>query len=102
MTSDEAAEALLDFTAAAAISDFAAVVHLPAIDELGETITADLVIGPASEVIVTPCRSEFGEPDTTSAVADLRERISALGDSRHMIARPVAYLEDDSNYLDLP
>lgn len=72
ITSDEAAAALLDFTAAAALSDFAAVVHVPAIDGTGARITADLVIGPSSEVFVLPATSKFDEPDTRAAVAELR------------------------------
>ncbi len=102
-TSDEAAAALLDFAAAAALNDFAAVVHVPALDETGDVMTADLVIGPASELFVTPSKSGFEDLDTTDAVADLRQRTNALGASRHVsVGGSVSHVEDDGNYLEFP
>jgi hypothetical protein len=91
VTSDEAAAALLDFAAAAALSDFAAVVHVPALDESGATIMTDLVIGPSSELFVTPTTSDFSAPDTADAVADLKRQTTELGVSRHIsTAAPIA------------
>lgn len=102
-TSDEAASALLEFAAAAALNEFAAVVHVPAVDEEGEAMIADLVIGPASEIFVTQSKSTFDEPDTVETVAMLKERTSELGASRHIsTGAPVTHVEDDSNYLELP
>ncbi|MCU1422367.1 MAG: hypothetical protein JWN36_2018 [Microbacteriaceae bacterium] len=82
-TSDDAADALLEFAAAAAMNDFAGVIHLPAIDADGATITADLVIGPSSELLVVPAHSGYDEPDTRVEVAALRARTVDLGLSRH-------------------
>jgi hypothetical protein len=104
-TSDDAADALLEFAAAAALNDFAGVIHLPAIDDQGETITADLVIGPSSELLVVPSHSGFAEPDTRAEVASLRARTADLGLSRHSSrGRPFAASEaDTSDYQsDLP
>ncbi|MES2172169.1 MAG: hypothetical protein V4479_15830 [Actinomycetota bacterium] len=99
VTSDAAAAALLDFAAAAALSDFAAVVHVPAVDSTGAPITADLVIGPASEVFVTPVTSAFDEPDTVDAVADLKRQTSELAVSRHVsTAAAVTDLVDDEDF----
>ena len=104
-TSDDAADALLEFAAAAAMNDFAGVVHVPALDEQGERITADLVIGPASELFVIPAHSGFAEPDTTAEVADLRAKIVELGLSRHS-GRGVPFAESETDTspisIDLP
>jgi len=81
-TSDAAAEALLDFAAAAAQSESADVVHVPAVAPNGELIIADLVIGPASELLVVPADVAFAEPDTAAAVQVLREKTRVLVDSR--------------------
>lgn len=100
-TSDEAAAALLDFTAAAALNDFAAVVHVPAVDESGDVITADLVIGPSSEIFAIPSKSPFAEPDTADAVEDLRRRTSVLGSSRRVsTARPFQRSDGDAGYAE--
>ncbi len=94
---------MLDFAAAAALNDFAAVVHVPAVGDDGIAIMTDLVIGPSSEIFVTPSKSTFDEPDTDVAVADLRERTRVLGASRHIsTGAPVTHVEDDSNYLEFP
>ncbi len=99
MSSDEAAAALLDFAAAAALSDFAAVIHLPAVDDDGNPMTADLVIGPASELFVTPVMSAFDDPNTLDAVADLKRQTDELVVSRTVsTAAPVAHVDDDSDY----
>jgi hypothetical protein len=83
-TSDAAAEALLDFAAAAAQSEAADVVHIPAVAPNGDAITADLVIGPASELLVVPADVDFAEPDTTEAVRELRAKIRELVGSRRL------------------
>ncbi|MBK4347158.1 hypothetical protein [Lacisediminihabitans changchengi] len=83
-TSDAAAEALLDFAAAAAHSEAADVVHIPAVAANGDLITADLVIGPASELLVVPVDVAFPEPDSTAAVLELRAKIRDLMSSRRI------------------
>ena len=57
-------------------------VHVPAVAANGELITADLVIGPASELLVIPADVAFAEPDTADAVKVLRDKTRALEDSR--------------------
>jgi hypothetical protein len=59
--------------------------------------------GHSSEIFVTPAKSVVVGLDTTDAVADLGERTSASGASRHVsMGTAVDQVEDDSNYLDLP
>jgi hypothetical protein len=103
ITSDEAAAALLDYAAAAALNSFAAVVHVPALDDDGNAITADLVIGPSSEIFVTPSNSPFEIPDTAVMVADLIERTNELTAARRIsLGAPFQQPEDDTNYFELP
>ncbi|MET4781211.1 hypothetical protein [Glaciihabitans sp. UYNi722] len=103
ITTDEAADALLQFAAAAALNDFAEVVHLPAVDEDGRGIIADLVIGPASELLVTPSDSTAPSPDTIEAVNKLHARTVALGASKRVsIGLPIEDTEVDTSYLDTP
>ncbi|MDQ1597367.1 MAG: hypothetical protein QOI70_791 [Microbacteriaceae bacterium] len=78
ITSDEAAEALLAFAAAAAMSDVAEVVPVPSVRDDGAVVVVELVIGPSSELITSPVDSRFPEPDTRSSTAALRARASEL------------------------
>ena len=81
ITSDEGAAALLDFAAAAAMSDVAEVVELPAVLPDGQVITVNLVIGPSSELITSPVETSLAEPDTREAAAALRARALQVGKS---------------------
>lgn len=103
ITSDEAAAALLDYAAAAALNNFAGVVHVPVLNAEGAVVTADLVIGPSSELFVTPSDSTFDDPDTDLTVADLKARTSELTAARRVsMGSPIEQPEDDSNYFELP
>lgn len=104
-TSDDAADALLEFAAAAAMNDFAGVIHMPAVNEDGSAMTADLVIGPASELLVVPARAGYAELDTRAEVASLRAKTAELGLSRHSSrGAPLAASDADTSDFqsDLP
>jgi hypothetical protein len=78
VTSDDGAAALLDFAASAAMSDVGEVVTLPSVLADGSVVSISLVIGPSSELIMTPIETSHAEPDTREAVAVLRARVSQL------------------------
>jgi hypothetical protein len=103
ITSDDGADALLGFAAAAALSDFADVIHMPAIGEDGEPIIADLVVGPSSELLVVPCNSPFDEPDTTEIAATLRRMTAKLGSPRVSFGGAIApsLLDDGADLTDI-
>lgn len=102
-TSDDAAEALLGFAAAAALHEFAAVIHVPALSEGGGLFVVDLVIGPSSEMMVVPADSEFAEPDTVEASAELRRMTARLGSARVCFGGAIAtaQLDDGSELTEL-
>lgn len=81
ITSDDAAVALLDFAASAAMSSVGEVVTLPSVLADGRVVSVSLVIGPSSELMTTPIETVHAEPDTREAVAALRARASELGAS---------------------
>ena len=81
ITSDDGAAALLDFAAAAAMSDVAEVVAMPAVLPDGQVITVNLVIGPSSELITSPVETSLAVPDTREAATALRARALQIGKS---------------------
>ncbi|WP_394768956.1 hypothetical protein [Lacisediminihabitans sp.] len=101
ITSDDAAEALLLFAAAAAINNIAEVIEVPSLRDDGRLITVSLVIGPASELIAFDVDSDFDEPDTSDSVRLLRERAATLGASSHVLhASPFESADSTSEYSD--
>ncbi len=103
ITSDDGADALLGFAAAAARNEFADVIHMSALGEDGEPIIADLVIGPSSELLVVPSDSRFDEPDTTEIAATLRRKTAQLGPPRVSFGGPIdsARLDDGTDLTDV-
>jgi hypothetical protein len=100
ITSDEAAEALLAFAAAAAMSDVAEVIPLPSVRDDGKVVVLELVIGPASELITSPVDSPFPEPDTRGPSAALRARASELISNQHATGGPIYGQDLDSSNED--
>jgi hypothetical protein len=78
ITSDDGAEALLDFAASAAMLRFAEVVGMPSVRADGGIALVRLVIGPSSQLIASPVESTWPEPDTAEASRMLRARASEL------------------------
>lgn len=74
LTSDSAAEALLEFAAATASNVRAEVVEIPAVSLEGEPTLASFVVGPASEIIVFPAEVPWSEPATGEVENSLRDR----------------------------
>lgn len=102
VTSDEAADALLDFAAAAALDEFAAVVQIPALSETGGTSTVKLILGPSSELLTSSITSSE-EIDTRDAVAFLTEQAARMR-ATHAVVKGAATRTDESSadFLDYP
>lgn len=81
ITSDEFGEALLKFTAAAAMNGVGEVVKLPTVAADGNLVVVALVVGPSSELLVSPIESAFAEPVDLGLAHELRERTAALAAS---------------------
>ena len=101
LTSDEAGEALLALAAAAAMSGIAEVVQVPSVREDGSVESVKLVVGPSSELLMSPAHSALAEPDTTDATAVLRDRAFSLGaSSSHAFGAAIASADLDSEDRD--
>jgi hypothetical protein len=95
-TSDDAAQALLEFAAVAAMNDVAEVVEVPSIRADGSITVARLVIGPASELITFEVDSPYDEPDTVEAAQRLRDRAAGFGTPRRFAhGEPFPTRDDD-------
>lgn len=81
LTTDEGANALLDFAASAAMNAAAEVVSMPTVGKDGRVLAVNLLIGPSSEIIALAVTSAMSEPDTREAVAKLRASIARLSAS---------------------
>ena len=83
VTTDEVAHALVQFTTAVAQKGTSASVDVPAVDEDGQPVMVQLVIGPASEVISTPDPADpVYDARSEQAVAELRRLVAALDSNR--------------------
>jgi len=80
MTSDLAADAVMDLAEALAKKNDAASVEVPTVDADGAVITERILIGPSSQIVLAPAPDDELEPETDDFVRDLRGRIRALTD----------------------
>lgn len=90
LTGSAIAHALLDFAQALAQVGSSATVTIPTVSETGESVSSEVLVGPASQLITTEVSSDFDEPLDAALV----ERIRALAEEqrRGPIAHP--YSED--------
>lgn len=94
VTSDRTAEALVNLAAALAVRESSESVDIPIRLDDGTTGRAQLLIGPASQLVVVPEEGEDGEPkEDDELLADLSRRTRALS-SPH----PQAVDEDPGTY----
>jgi hypothetical protein len=85
LTTDDVANALLTYASALADSHTSDVVVVPILDEHGQIVMAEMLLGPASQLYSTPADVSGGEIEVDDAVVDdLRLRTRRL---RHPEAR---------------
>lgn len=77
-TTNEGADALLLFVAACDHRHTSELVEMPAVRNDGRAVTVQLIVSPMSELICIPEEGRWEGPDTTDAVAHLRERALLL------------------------
>jgi hypothetical protein len=78
VTSDEIADALVDYAAALANAARAAGIDVPANGLPGGGSSLKMLVGPASQLLVSPVDSKDDAPDGDAFVKDVRERIEDL------------------------
>jgi len=82
VTGTDLADAVMRLTAALGLSRETAGVTIPAMDENGHITTADLVLGPATEVLAIAIDSDQEEIVDVEVVAQLDERTRRLEPTR--------------------
>ena len=100
MTTDSIAAAILEYSRVLAHSERSDSVHIPGVNADGELVGYDLLVGPASQIVVAD--SATGDPgiDDHDALAELRERTAALASGQVDTASGMPVEHDyDNDYL---
>lgn len=82
MTGDEIAKAVLSYAAALGENGTTDIVEIPTADENGMSVTAELLLGPASQIMIEPAPDDELEPEDEDLVNELVRRTAAVGGSR--------------------
>lgn len=85
LTADAVADGLLTLVATLGQRGAADVVHVPTVDDSGQIITQDLVVGPSSQIRSEPELSQFPDPDAAVTLEHFDEITRCSGIE---IARP--------------
>jgi hypothetical protein len=83
VTSDGIADALLRFVAALGRGHQAEALEIPAVDDVGDRVTVQLVVGPTSQLISLPEQASAAEPDSDEVALQLRNRAHELAAPLH-------------------
>jgi len=78
LTGSDIAHALLDYAAALAAATAAATVAIPTIDLSGRAGTSHVLIGPASQLVLTRIETGLADPTDAELVAQLRRKADEL------------------------
>lgn len=78
LTTSEGADALLSFVATCDNRHNSELVEMPAVQNDGRAVTVQMIVGSMSELISIPEGGRWEGPDTTDAVAQLRDRALLL------------------------
>lgn len=86
MTGDAIAEAVLAYAAALGENGTTDIVEIPTADEDGVGVVAELLLGPASQVMVESAPDDELEPEDEDLVNELVRRTAAVGGGRFVDA----------------
>ena len=82
LTSDELADAVVDYAAALAKKGSSAELTIPVVLEDGSHSEASMLLGPASQLVAQPAVNPDGELDDDALVESVINRTAALGPIR--------------------
>ena len=102
LTTDGAADALLKLVIALPNGHDSELLELPAVNNDGDEMVVQMVVGPGSELISVPEEFTSGEPDTLEAVAYLHRRMQTLRTSSELtFSETLSFMEYewDTEYL---
>ena len=89
LMADDVCEALIQYARVLAATQASDVLVVPVIDEDGELLTAELLVGPASQLLAVPVLGVV-ESGRDQLVIDDIERRTRLLDAPAAVARPAA------------
>ncbi|SDQ63793.1 hypothetical protein SAMN02800687_2200 [Curtobacterium sp. UNCCL20] len=78
LTSDEAADAVLDYAAALAHAGLADTVAVPTVDAFGSTTTTSFLLAPALGLLIEDAADDPLGPDTAAFVEEISWRARAV------------------------
>lgn len=82
VTGSAIADAVIEDAAALGANGLSDTVHVPTFDEHGTAVTATLLLGPASQIVVAEAPDDLLEPEDDDLVATLRAAARRLGAER--------------------
>jgi cytosine/adenosine deaminase-related metal-dependent hydrolase len=86
MTGDEIAAAALAYAAALGENGTTDIVEIPTADEDGTGVKAEILLGPASQIMVETAPDDELEPEDDDLVNELRRRTAEVGGGRFIDA----------------
>ncbi len=100
VTGDEIADVLVRYAAALAANQTAAEVRAPALVGSGEPGEVTLLLGPASQMLVSDAEAEGPELRDPAFVEELERRVRMLGPLRAGFASATDQFEDFADFED--
>jgi hypothetical protein len=97
MTGDEIAEAVIAYAAALGQNGTTDIVDVPTSDEHGSATTAELLLGPASQLMIENAPDDELEPEDDALVAELVRRAAAVGGARFVDAASGDSVDEDQH-----
>ncbi len=101
VTGDRIADEVMRYAVALASRGLADKIAIPVIDASGSVSRFDLLVGPASQLVMEPTVSEFADPADESVERELEEKIARLQPSRP-VADGVLMDESAIDELEIP
>ena len=96
VTTDGVGQAVVDYARALIAENASDVIDIPVLLD-DEELTASLIIGPSSQIMVAPCRDEDCGLRDELTIARIRSRIAALGPHRILPTEAVPSELDELN-----
>jgi hypothetical protein len=95
MTGDAIAEAVIAYAAALGQNGTTDIVDVPTSDQHGSATTAELLLGPASQLMIETAPDDELEPEDEGLVAELVRRAAAVGGARFVDAASGTSVDED-------
>jgi hypothetical protein len=97
MTGDAIAEAVIAYAAALGQNGTTDIVDVPTSDEHGTATTAELLLGPASQLMIEIAPDDELEPEDEALVAELVRRAAAVGGARFVDAASGSSVDEEEH-----